>query len=355
MPSFPGVGFGTRDDCCNDAAEASDTSHTPVQSRKGMVVHAVLGLSLESNDVAWVLLHADDGTVLDYDALALPADAGIAGLAARSAQSIARAGGFEVDRVHLTWADDMAKEGLGLRPRLRNLGFGQVETVSMERATAAAAESPATAITPQVALAYGAARAVVTASAQMGPAAPNTAPSVRQIPVQSRNPRGRILSAAIGAAAAAVLGLLSLSAGAAPQPEPATPMAERPELSDAGWATVPSPSGAATTSVRKVVAAPSRSEQQPTAAPVQTYAPARVVAAAAPEPAQARPPAPASVLAAAAPEPAQAGLPHLTGASPAARPASGLADPASGLADPASAPAPGPDMEELMNALSALP
>jgi len=292
-----------------------------------MVVHAVLGLSLKSNDVAWVLLHADDGTVLDYDALELPADAGIAGVAARSAQSIARAAGFEVDRVHLTWADDMTKDGVQLRPRLRNLGFGQVETVAVGRATAAAAAPAAATITPRVALAYGAARAVVTASAQLGPAAPHTAPSAQQIPVQSRNRRGRILSTAIGAAAAAVVGVLSLSAGAAPQPEPPAPMAEKPELSDAGWATVPSPSNAATTSVRKVVAAPSRSEPQAAAAPVQTYAPTRVVATA-------------------APEQAPAGSPHLTGASPAAGPVSGLADPAT---------APGPDMEELMNALSALP
>ncbi len=299
-----------------------------------MVVHAVLGLSLKSNGVAWVLLHADDGTVLDYDALESAADAGIARVAARSAVSIAQAGGFEVDRVRLTWADDMAKVGLQLRPRLRNLGVGQVETVPVELATAAAAEPAAAAITPRAAWAYGAARAVVPASvvpasAQMGPTAPHAAPEAPQVPVPSRNPRGRVLSAAIGAAAAAVLGLLSLSAGAAPQPDPPAPMAERSEVSEAGWATVPSPSDAATTSVRKVVAAPSRSQQQATAAPVQTYAPARIVAAA-------------------APEPAPAGLPHLTGASPAA-------GPVSGLADPAAPPAPGPDMDEVMKALSALP
>lgn len=328
-PAFPDADFGRRDDRCNGAAATSDTSHTPVQSRKGLVVHAVLGVSLKSNDVAWVLLHSADGTVLDYDALESPADARIAGVAARSALSIAQAGGFEVDRVRLTWADDMAKPGLQLRLRLRNLGVGQIETVPVQLATAAAAAPAAAAIRPRVAWAYGAARAVVPASAQTDPGAPHTAPSAPQIPVPSRNPRGRVLSAAIGAAAVAVLGLLSLSAGAAPQPDPPAPMAERPEVSDAGWATVPSPSDAATTSVRKVVAAPSRSQQQVTAAPVQTNAPARVVAAA-------------------APEPAPAGPPHLTGASPAA-------GPVSGLADPAAAPAPGPDMDEVMKALSALP
>ncbi len=288
-------------------------------------MHTVLGLSLKSNEVAWVILDATHGTVLDHDALELRADAEVADAAARSAHAIARACGFEVDRVRLTWTDDVAHDGLRLRTGLGRPGFGEVETVPVACASAVLVDPEATGITPRLALAYGAALAVV------GPSEPITVPAVQQ---HSRFPHRRILSAALGVAAAAILGLLCLSAGVSPKLEPPTATAEESGPSDAGWATVLAPSDVAATLVRKVVVAPSYAEQQ-TAVPVQADVPVRVVAATAPEP-----------------PPARAEQPHLSGALPGAAPVSGLADPASASAP---APEPEPDMTAVVDALSALP
>ncbi|GJF09225.1 hypothetical protein NGTWS1803_14090 [Mycolicibacterium cyprinidarum] len=294
--------------------------------RKGFAVGTVVGLSLDSNDVAWVLLDAADGTVLDHDVMELHGDPEIAGAAARSAHSIARACGFEVDRVRITWTDDVTREGVRLRTRLGNPDFTDVavEVVPLTCARAVVVDPAATGVTARLALAYGAALAVV------GRREPTALPDVSQ--PNRRLPRRGIASAVLGVAAAAVLGLLCLSAGAAPQPEP--PMVATAAVgsapSDTGWTTVSIPSDHAATMERKVVAAPSYIEP-PVTAPVPTHAPVRVVAAIAAEPTA----APAEV-------------PHLTEALP-------LAGPVSGLADPASLPAPEPDMTEVMNAISALP
>ena len=214
-------------------------------------MHAVLGLSLNSNDVAWVLADAADGTVLDHDVLELHEDAEIADASARSAQVIARACGIEVDRVRLTCTGDVARDCLRLRTRLECLGLGEVEAVPMACATAVFDDPEATGISPRFALAYGAALAVVKPSEAI------TVPVVQQMRANGRLPRRRIVSAGLGVAAAALLGILCLSAGATPPIEPPTTTAEGSVPSEAGWAAVPAPSDIAATLVRKVVTPPS--------------------------------------------------------------------------------------------------
>ena len=310
-------------------------------------MHTVLGLSLQSTAVAWVLLDAD-GKVLDHDAVQCDPDSELAGavetagVAARGAHAIATACGFEIDRTRLTWTGEIAaRDGVRLRERLGCAGFGEVEAVPMPCATAVLVDPEATGITPRLALAYGAALAVVD------PSAAHTVPVTQQIRRRGGLRRGRIASAALGVAAAAVLGLLCLSAGAGPQLPPATATAtataEVAQPPDAGWAAVLASPEATTAPARKVVVTPPVAEP-PSAIPAQTHVPARTVAA------TAAPSAPS-------PTPVPAELPHLSGANPAVGPATPLAGSAPDLTDPAAASAPQPelDMTEVMQALSALP
>lgn len=341
-------------------------------------MHTVLGLSLNSDEVAWMLVDAAAGTVLDHDVLEFNADAEIAGAAARGAHAIARACGFEVDRVRLTWSGDAARDGAQLQTRLEKLGFSDVEAVPLACAMAVIVAPEAMDMAPRSALAYGAALAAVDPSDAI------TVPVVQQTP--RRRPSGRrLVPAVLGGAAAAVVGVLCLSAGSAPDVEPAATTADQSAAPDSGWASVPAPSNAAADVVRKVVATPSY-VPRPAAKPVQTYRPVQTypqvriyppVQAVEPEqtnvPVQADVPVPADVPVqaldplqaleplppigpapgpaetpaepVAAPIPVPAELPHLSGAHLAVGP----------VADPESAPAPGPDMTDPQNVFTAVP
>ncbi|PRC43534.1 hypothetical protein C6A85_000000104855, partial [Mycobacterium sp. ITM-2017-0098] len=118
----------------------------------------VLGLSLTSEDIVWVLVDEADGTVADHDSVEFHADAEIAGAAARGARAIATAGGFDVELIRLTWSDDVAREGLRVRSHLSCLGFDNVEAVPLKCAGAVMVDPD---MEPDLALAYGAARADV--------------------------------------------------------------------------------------------------------------------------------------------------------------------------------------------------
>ncbi|MEE9243142.1 MAG: hypothetical protein V3U55_03690, partial [Mycobacterium sp.] len=174
-------------------------------------MHTVLGLSLTSDDVAWVLWDPAGGTVLDHDALALDGDAELAGAFARGAHALCRACGFDVDHVRLTWTREAARDGSRLRTQLGSLGFGEVEVVPMACAAAVSVDPEANGVTARLALAYGAALAAPHADEVI------TAPGIQQIPQRGRLARRRIASSLVGAAAAAALGLLSLYSGATPQ------------------------------------------------------------------------------------------------------------------------------------------
>ena len=96
----------------------------------------VLGLSLTSDDVVWVLVDEADGTVIDHDVIEVHEDAEMAGAAARGAHAIATNGGFDVTGVRLTWSDVAAQDGLRLRTRLSACGFRTVEVVPYRCAVA---------------------------------------------------------------------------------------------------------------------------------------------------------------------------------------------------------------------------
>ena len=302
-------------------------------------MRAVLGLSVTVDELAWVLVDAADNTVLDHDAL--PYDAGIAGAAARGAQAIAQACGYELDGVGVTWSEDVTREGLRLRSRLGCLGLRDVEAVPV--ATATALGGQAGDVAPRLGPAYGAALAVV-------PSGETVELAVAQpVPERPRAPRRRTVSAGLGVAAAAIVGALCLSAGAAPPVEPAGTVAEpSAPPSDSGWVSVPAPSGPAADVVRTVVAATPSYSEQPVVVPVQTYAPV----AAATVPVQTYAPVAAATAAApvspVAPTPEPAEQPHLTGTQSAV-------GPAPGPDAPVSTPPTDAEMTELVNVFTALP
>ena len=234
----------------------------------------VLGLSLTSEDVAWVLVD-EAGAVLDHDVIEVHADDQIAGAAARGAHAIATNAGVDVDRVRLTWSKDAAGDGPRLQNRLRGLGF-EAEAVPYADAVAVMVRPDTEA---GVALAYGAASAVTT-----------TTTTVRATG-RRRMTRARIAVAVLGAAAAAAAAGLLLTSGSVPAIEQTA--ADVTPAVEAGWVSVPVSSGGAAGVVRKVVPAQASSPQV-TAEPVR-----RVYAV-----------APAAVPSA-APAAVPAGVPHL--------------------------------------------
>jgi hypothetical protein len=109
-------------------------------------VQSVLGLSMTSTSVGWVLLDGQgpDAAVLDNDAFDIQSAAGGAGgdasphaAAARGAQTIATASGHKVDAVHVTWTDDVEADATALLESLADLGFDNVHSISLSRAAMA--------------------------------------------------------------------------------------------------------------------------------------------------------------------------------------------------------------------------
>jgi hypothetical protein len=278
----------------------------------------VLGLSLTSEDIVWVLVDETDGTVVDHDSAEFSADAEIAGAAARGAHAIATAGGFDVERIRLTWSDVVAREGLRLRSRLVSLGFDNVEAVPLKCAGAVLVDPD---MEPTLALAYGAALAEVSLHDAI------TLPvSTRPRPRRSR--RGRTALAALGAAAAAVVAGLLLTSGSLPQAEQTAAAAELPVAADPGWVAVTAPSESAARAVRKVVDVPDVDvpEQAPPVyiAPVVEAAPL-IAPPVAPVP-LAVPHLPVGTPHLQAPEALPTGQPHLVDAQPAVGPAPEMTD-----------------------------
>ncbi|MBX7434621.1 hypothetical protein JDV09_21350 [Mycobacterium sp. Y57] len=291
----------------------------------------VLGLSLTAGEVAWVVADTTGGTVLDHDALTFDTGTEIAGTAARGAHAIATADGHRVQRVRLTWSPDAADDAVRLRTRLRDMGFGPVEAVPPEHASAASAGHP-DGLTTSVVLAYGAALAVVDPSEAI------TEPVAQRIPPTRPAGRRRSLTGWMGVAAAVAVGVLCLSAGAVPTVAPAATSAEQTAPDPgAGWESVTAPPNPASTQIRKVVPAPSAATRRP--APVPAYYPPA-------QPAGVTGPVPAAA-------PVPAGEPHLPDAQPHLPGAGPTAGP---VEDPAPAPeAPGPPMTVPVNLFSALP
>ncbi|MDW5614438.1 hypothetical protein [Mycolicibacterium sp. D5.8-2] len=202
----------------------------------------VLGLSLTTRAVVWVLVDDTDGSMIDHDVLQSRADTEIAGAAARGAQVIAAAGGHHIERVRLTWTDDVAEDAMELRTRLDRTGFAEVATVPLDCAGSVEVDPDAT---PGLALAYGAALADIT------PADPVAVPARRR--VRARRGVMRIAVAVLGAAAAAAVGGLLLTSGSVSPVQETAVVGDQPAPSGPGWVAVRAPSDGAAHPVRKVV------------------------------------------------------------------------------------------------------
>jgi hypothetical protein len=107
-------------------------------------VETVLGLSMTSTSVGWVLLDGvgPDATTLDYDAFDVQAGAQAGNTsqhvaAARGAQAIATASGHKVGSVRVTWTEDIEGDAKALLKSLADLGFDDVHAISLGKATQA--------------------------------------------------------------------------------------------------------------------------------------------------------------------------------------------------------------------------
>ena len=115
-------------------------------TRVGPKVETVLGLSMTSTSVGWVLLdgRGADATTLDDDAFDVQTGAeATAGYtsphaaAARGAQAIATASGHKVGSVQVTWTEDVEADATALLKSLADLGFDNVHAVPLNSAAQA--------------------------------------------------------------------------------------------------------------------------------------------------------------------------------------------------------------------------
>src|SRR5262245_35596781 len=97
----------------------------------GPAVQTVLGLSMTSTSIGWVLLDGQgpDAATLDHDSFDVQSGAdGTAGdtsahaAAARGAQAIATASGHTVGAVQVTWTEDVEAAGTAFLKSLADLG-----------------------------------------------------------------------------------------------------------------------------------------------------------------------------------------------------------------------------------------
>lgn len=98
----------------------------------------VLGLSMTSTGIAWVLVENGDGgpKTLDHDHFTVVANATDGDIstheaAVRGARAIASASGHRVDTIGLTWTADVAAKAELLRKSLSANGFGKITPVRM--------------------------------------------------------------------------------------------------------------------------------------------------------------------------------------------------------------------------------
>jgi hypothetical protein len=115
-------------------------------TRVGPKVQSVLGLSMTSTSVGWVLLagQGPDAATLDHDSFDVQSAAdGAAGdtspheAAARGAQAIATASGHKVGSVQVTWTEDVEAAATVFLKSLADLGFDNVHAVPLSKAAQA--------------------------------------------------------------------------------------------------------------------------------------------------------------------------------------------------------------------------
>jgi hypothetical protein len=115
-------------------------------TRVGPKVQTVLGLSMTSTSVGWVLLDGQgpDAATLDHDSFDLQSTARGAGqdtsahaAAARGAQAIATASGHKVGAVQVTWTEGVATAATAFLKSLADLGFDNVHAIPLSKAAQA--------------------------------------------------------------------------------------------------------------------------------------------------------------------------------------------------------------------------
>jgi hypothetical protein len=106
-------------------------------------MQTVLGLSMTSTNVGWVLLdrQGPDALTLDHDAFDLQSaadgttpDTSQHAAAARGAQAIAMASGHTVGSVRVTWTEAVEVDATALLKSLADLGFDNVLTIPLNQA-----------------------------------------------------------------------------------------------------------------------------------------------------------------------------------------------------------------------------
>jgi hypothetical protein len=164
-------------------------------TKVGSTVETVLGLSITSTSVAWVLVDgsAADGPALDHDAFDVDArtDTTQHAVAVRGAQAIAAATGHVVRSIGVTWTDDVEAEARQLLESLREAGYDNLVEVPLTTAAQVwvqgfggdtGSEVPViNSAEAQVALARGAAMAVANADI--------TDPAVDEGPAENAPPQ----------------------------------------------------------------------------------------------------------------------------------------------------------------------
>jgi hypothetical protein len=112
-------------------------------TRVGPEVQTVLGLSMTSTSLAWVILdrQGPDAFTLDHDAFDVQStadgttpDPSQHAAAARGVQAIATASGHKVGAVQVTWSEDMEAAAADLLKSLADSGFDNVLTVPLNQA-----------------------------------------------------------------------------------------------------------------------------------------------------------------------------------------------------------------------------
>jgi len=115
-------------------------------TRVGPKVQTVLGLSMTSTSVGWVLLdgHNPEAATLDHDSFDVQSttegaeqDTSAHEAAARGAQAIATASGHKVGSVQLTWTEGVEAAATAFLKSLADLGFDNVHAIPLSKAAEA--------------------------------------------------------------------------------------------------------------------------------------------------------------------------------------------------------------------------
>jgi hypothetical protein len=119
------------------------SARTGAATKAGPTVDTVLGVSITSTGVGWVLVDgsAADGATLDHDAFDVDvSDTSQHAVAVRGAQAIAAATGHQIRSIGVTWTDDVQAEARQLLASLREAGYDNLVEMRLPQAAKAWAQ-----------------------------------------------------------------------------------------------------------------------------------------------------------------------------------------------------------------------